>query len=209
MPIIIPAKKTATVQADEETTLERLIRIVEETIKEVPRDMDGYLWAERSQAEWADLLGVSVATLRRIISKPPFVRERTQASDGSREPITLLRVGEPGEKTPRHLANQMKNLWRKRTGRVPSDQGYGCLIGCAEAWGQADAVNVFKAVMADWPAFIAGFWLAVDTGMIDMGGKTVKHMKLHHPHLPTLRLGAGVALDLYQMQQQAKGASGD
>lgn len=205
MAIIIPCKKSGTTPLKQPvTTTDRLIALVEQTIMDTPREFEGHLWAERPQPEWAKLLGVSVATLRRIISKPPFVRERVHASDGYHIPTTLIRVGAPDQKTPRHLANIMRNIYRKATGRVPSDAAWGMLKGCAEHWPEGHQVAIFKLVMNDWPTFIAWFWTAMDTGQIELGNKKVKHMKLHHPHIPTIRLGWQVALNLYEAHLQAK-----
>lgn len=186
---------------------ERLTRHVEGMIINYPRLFEGHLWAELPQQEWASIAGCAVATLRRIIAQAPFVRCQTHASDGSGKRITLLRTvatGEAAKPSPRHLANIMRRIWCERTGFDPGPRGWGCLKGLAEEWPEGHQIEILKLALQDWPAFIAGFWLAMDTGQIDLGEQPVKYMKIHHPHPPTLRLGWKVALDLYHMHLQGK-----
>lgn len=207
MAIIIPIKKKVTIGLSPKAA--KLMALVEQTIADDPFELDGRLWAARSQEEWASLIDASIATLRRIISKPPFVRDRTHNAEGHQ--ITVLRIGRPGKKTPRHLANIMANIFEQKTKRRPSRRGYGCLIGCAEVWPEGHQIKIFKLAMKEWPIFMVGFRLALDTGQIvppnpKAYAKPVQYLKLQHPHLPTLRLGVTVALELYQMHMQEKAA---
>lgn len=186
-----------------------LAALVEQTIAADPFELDGFLWAARPQEEWAGLIDASVATVRRIISRPPFVRDRTHDEGGYQ--LTVLRIGKPGKKTPRHLANIMVKIFEEHTKHGIGKRGYGCLIGCAEAWPEGYQIEIFRLVLKQWPAFMDGFRLALDTGQIvppnpKAYAKPVPYLKMQHPHLPTLRLGAAVAVELYQMHMQAKAA---
>lgn len=209
MAIIIPYKKSSLTGLDRKSA--KLVTLVNQMIADQPFVLDGQLWAARSQREWADILGVSVATLRRVISKPPFVRDRTHNSAGYI--ITVLRIGKAGPKTPRHLANIMAKIFEKKTKRRPSNRGYGCLVGCAELWPEGHQIEIFKLVMNEWAKFMVGFRLALDTNQIQPPNtktyeKPVEYLKLQYPHLPTLRLGASVAFEFYQMHMQDKVAYG-
>ena len=185
----------------------KLIMLVEQTIYQEPFEFEGFSWAARAQPEWAAMLGVSVATLRRLISKPPFVREQTHNADGKR--VTLLRLGESAQKTPRHLANIMAKIFRKKTGQEVGRHAFGCLVGCAEIWPNDHQIEIFKLTLNEWSTFMEGFRLAIDVGEIKPPSaktysKPVPYMKWQFPHIPTIRLGATVALELYQMQWQEK-----
>lgn len=207
MAIIIPIKKNFAAGLSPKAA--KLAVLVEQTITETPFELDGRRWAARSQEEWASLIDASVATLRRIISKPPFVRDRTHNAEGHQ--ITVLRLGKPGKKSPRHLANIMANIFEQKTKRRPTKRGYGCLVGCAGVWPEGHQVEIFRLVMKEWSTFMDRFRLALDTGAIEPPtpkeyAKPVPYLKLQHPHLPTLRLGASVAVELYQMRLQEKAA---
>lgn len=194
-------------------TRNKLIALVEQTIEEKPRKLGGFVWAERPQPEWAELLGVSIATFRRIIAEPPFVRDRTHARLGNRIMVTLLRIGDgtPVKKSPRHIANVMQQLFRQKTGRNPGKHGYGCLIGLAEVWPDGHQITIFKLVLNNWLAFMAGFRLRLESGEIVPPvkkdyAKPVPYLKLNHPHLPTLRLGASVGVEMFEMHKQEQHA---
>lgn len=83
--------------------------VIRDAITASPVERDGHQWAAIAQADLCKRVGVSPATLRRFISQPPFVRERAQI-DGKN--YTLLREGELGQMTPRHLANSMSKMLR-------------------------------------------------------------------------------------------------
>lgn len=68
-------------------------QIVADQIAENPYELDGFKWCAMPPKEIVAKLGFSVATLRLIISKPPFVR---QAKEINGKKTTLLREGEPG-----------------------------------------------------------------------------------------------------------------
>ncbi len=216
MPIIPKLKHPQTTAAPTSLGLHpksgALATMIEKEIADHPVPLDGHLWASKPQEDWATLLGVSIATLRRIISEPPFVRERTWNDEQC--VVTLLRTGEPGPKSPRHLANIMAKIFREQTKRSPSDHAFGCLVGCAEVWPDGHQLKIFKLVLKEWDVFMVAFRLALDTGLLTPPSppktyaKPVQYLKWQHPHLPTLRLGASVALEFYQMRQQEKGEAG-
>ena len=213
--IKVKAKKPAKLKPEskQEIARKKLVALVEQTIAEKPRERDGFLWAERFQAEWAELMGVSVATFRRIISEPPFERDRAHSRLGSKIIVTLLRIGDgtPVKKTPLHIANIMRSIFLKKTGRKPNRHAFGCVVGLAEVWPDGQQIEIFSLVINDWLAFMAGFRLRLETGEIappvkKTYAKPVPYMKLNHPHIPTIRLGAAVAVELYEMRLQEQQA---
>jgi len=94
--------------------VEMAIGLVIKTIADGGYEFDSQFWAAKSQDWWCIQLGISSATLRRIIGEPPFVRNWAMV-DGRR--ITLLRVGEKGPPTARDVALHLRNIWRKRMER--------------------------------------------------------------------------------------------
>lgn len=89
--------------------VDALRKLIADAIAREPHERGGFQWAAIPQPVICEALGISPATLRRIISEPPFVRERGQI-DGVN--FTLLREGDPGKMTPRHMANTMSKMLR-------------------------------------------------------------------------------------------------
>lgn len=175
-------------------------------IAEKPFTFESHEWAALSQESWSKVTGLSPATIRRIISKPPFVRERTH-KDG--RVITLLRIGERGPDTSRRIANKMASLYRKRFGFRPGDSQFGCLVGLAEKWPQGKQVEIFKELLADWAGFLGvakyALEVAEDTGAIE----EFKNYKFNHLPISLVRIDcvAKAAVEFYIMQRQAKQSS--
>lgn len=89
---------------------ETLSAFVAERIATQPYQLDGFTWGRMPrQEDMADMIGMSPATIRRIIAEPPFVR-RTKKIDGRK--TLLLREGEPGPMTVNYIANTMSKHWR-------------------------------------------------------------------------------------------------
>jgi hypothetical protein len=87
-----------------------LVNLVTEEIVTNPYDLDGRQWCALPQPMIAEKIGASVATVRRITSREPFVRRQKEV-DGIKR--TLLRIGTPDPLTPCHVANIMSKLWRR------------------------------------------------------------------------------------------------
>lgn len=181
-------------------------KLVAEIIAAEPFEFEGHEWAAKHQNEWAALLGsgFSVSTIRELISKPPFVRERTRAADGKQ--ITLLRIGTPGPKSPRHLANIMAKLFKKKFGKRPSDTAFGCLCGLAELWPAGAQIEIFKAVLSDWQGFMGVAKSALETAE-DQGVLTFTNKKFNWLPITMLRIDcvAKAAVEFYVMAMQHKG----
>lgn len=178
--------------------VESLRALVAAEIAANPFEHEGFQWAARPQEWWTEQLGFSVSTLNRLIRKPPFVRQTKQIAGKN---TTLLREGKPGQKTPRHIANIMSRMWRKRYDRPVTRSEYGCMNGLAEEWPDGHQVEIFKLVISNegWPEFMAGVHIQVD-----LLGHNGKKRFYKFPTLTVMRRFHAVALELYQMQQQAK-----
>jgi hypothetical protein len=173
---------------------DRLRELIAKTIEEDPYEFEGFEWAARPQDDWCARLDCSVATLRRLIAQPPIVRDRARVNGRI---VTLLREGEPGPKTVRHLANTMSCIWRKRFGRSVGRKDYGCLVGLAESWPEGYAVEIFKAALDDWPMFMVGV-----KGVIALEGGNGKELYLKYPSITVMRRFPKVGIELYVMQLQ-------
>lgn len=176
--------------------IEALRKLVAAAIDVNPYEHEGFQWCALPQPVVAGELGISVETLRRIISKPPFVRERTH-KDG--KPITLIREGIPGPMTARHIANTMSRVWRKKYDRALSKAEFGCMIGLAENWPEGHQLKIFWLVISDegWAEFMAGVWIEI----VKLDG--VKRF-YKFPSLSVMRRFHTVAVELYQMHAQQK-----
>lgn len=133
----------------------QLSELIEKCIECEPFEHSGYIWAKRPQNLWKADLSWSVETLRRVISKPPFVRERiVDPTTGNQ--ITLIRVGMVGPKTKKHVQNILSKIWRTKTGRDIVGVQFGHLGGLVDEWGLDNAPEILKLVLNDVPAFMAG-----------------------------------------------------
>lgn len=82
--------------------------LIAKEIATEPIELEGQLWCCLPQPVMASKLGISVETLRRLISKPPIVRLTKKVSGKN---VTLLRVGVPGPTTADDLAKEMSRVW--------------------------------------------------------------------------------------------------
>ncbi|KAB0537043.1 hypothetical protein HNQ68_003154 [Pseudochrobactrum saccharolyticum] len=182
------------------STKEQLIAFVANEIDNVPYSFDNALWACLSQKAYCDALGISKATLRRYISKPPFVRDTVTIN---KEPVTLVRTGEQVE-TPRITAKRMAKTWRSILGRNETPKDFGCLVGLAQTWPEGYQNEILRTVLKNWPDFMAGVDCAVIDEQID--GLDTKKMQFKYPHLPTILRFSDTAFELFMMAKQADAA---
>jgi hypothetical protein len=191
---------------DKKTRHERLCILVKETISEILAsgnecDFEGFQWAVRPLADWAELLDVSVDTVTDLIKIPPIQRTYTQV-EGKR--AVLLRVGDPGPLTDREIANFMKKRFRAATGRNPTPKHWAMLKGLASKWPDGAQVQIFQTVLEEWPTFIAGVKFEIDE-MIESGAPA-QHAWHKYPSISVMLRFHKIAIDLYIMKLQATGA---
>ncbi|WP_273727832.1 hypothetical protein [Brucella gallinifaecis] len=179
------------------STKEQLIAFVENEIENASYSFDGALWACLPQKAYCDALGISKATLRRYISKPPFVRDTVMIN---KEPVTLVRTGEQIE-TPRITAKRMAKTWRSILGRNETPKDFGCLVGLAQAWPDGYQNEILSTVLKNWTDFMAGVDCAIIVEQI--GGLDTKKMQFKYPHLPTILRFSDTAFELFMMVKQA------
>lgn len=183
-----------TIKQDER--LERFVRLIGEQINKHPFEIDGRLWAAKPQGWWAEQLGVSPATIRRVIGQPPFVRSCAKVGGVV---CLLLRIGvPPAEKSDREVANILSGIWRNKSGRPTTRSEYGCIRGLVEdCWPKGLAEELLKTVLADWPRFMAGAKLKMAEG---------KTKFFAYPTLSVIRRFHGVALEMLAVEQQDEAA---
>lgn len=168
-------------------------------IAEAPAyEHEGFSWAKGSQEWWAEKLGFSVATFRRLISEAPFVRDRVIDLDTGKQ-VTLVRIGKPGQKTKRHLQNIMSALWRKKVGRRLPSKCFGHLAGLVDHWGHDNAVDRFRLVLNEWQGFMAGVHLEI----AQLGDDGKKHY-FKYPSTSVMLRFWTVGVELHLIHQQAK-----
>jgi hypothetical protein len=178
----------------------KLAQLIEDRITDDPYEFEGFQWAAMAQPELAEMLGASVETLRRLISKPPFDRERTHV-DG--RIVTLLRIGEARPMTTRHVANIMANIWRKKTERRPGKAEYGCLCGLAEVWPSGEQISILKTVLADWTGYMS--CVKAEMMVAEDAGEAITFKFFKHPVISVMRRWPSVAVELHRMKLQATG----
>ena len=194
-------QKTLRRNSRREGNIKAFTRLVEDIIAHDPFEFEGHVWARRSQAEWAEMSGRSVASIRRWIGEAPFVRERIAIDE---KQVTLLRVGEAGPKSPRHVANIMAKQFNTKTGRRPSDRDFGCLVGLAQEWPDDLQPAIFNAVLNGWDTFAAVAWADLEN-QEDQGGPAVTKRYFKFPSITFIRRCPTTAVQFYVDQCQAAG----
>lgn len=177
--------------------VEALRQLVASTIASEPFEFEGFQWCALSQPDMAAKLGFSISTINRLIAKPPFVRDTVQIK---RRIVTLIREGVAGPMTPRHIANVMASLWRKRFERAATNDEWGCMLGLAQKWPTGHQIEIFKDVIREqsWPEFMAGV-------QIEIAKISGKHGKFAHPTMSVIRRFADVAVEYHVMKLQEAG----
>ncbi|MDH0113390.1 hypothetical protein N7379_02780 [Rhizobium pusense] len=171
--------------------------LVADLTKSDPFSFEGHQWAKRSQDWWVEKLGFSVETFRRHISKPPFVRNTViDVETGNK--VTLVRIGEPGPKSKRHLQNILSSIWREKTGLRTTPKQYGQMAGMVDHWGEKAPV-IFKLALTQWDRFMSGVKI-----QIALLGDEGKPRYFEHPATSVILRFHAVATEMYLMDQQEK-----
>ncbi len=181
----------------------KLCTLIQESVETEGQEFEGNKWAVMPRAVWAKMLGVDKKTISRLIKHPPIQTWDTQV-EGDR--CILLRVGEPGKKSPRHMANIMAKMYLKKTGRMRTNHEFGMLVGLAEEWPEGYQVAIFKNMLDDWNGFVHMLAVHVEQE-IDIKGNTDREQKFFkYVSISTLRKFHLVAQDAYKTHMQ--GVSG-
>jgi hypothetical protein len=185
---------------------EALISLVQELIAKEPFKAGGFEWAAEPQSFYCEKLNTSPATLRRHISKPPFVRtwkmvgaqvatsgDETKVAGGTK--WCLLRLGEA---PPKDVADEAKRvmikIWNKVQAKQVTRREAQCLWGMtkdimkllaaldlpAELGGEL-AIAVFKYALADWQTVASAIKIEAEAR------PGYKPKFYNYPSIPTIR----------------------
>lgn len=180
---------------------ERLCKLIEDDIQADPsQEFEGHRWAVRPQAEWCGLLGVSDRTLRDLTKIAP-IQTATTLVEGRK--TVLLRVGQPGQMSDRHLANIMAAIFTEKTGRRPQPRDWGRLRGLAQAWPEGAQIDIFRTVMSDWEAFKAG--VAIEVDLLAAEGHEAMHHRHDFPSIAVMLRFHPIGLEQHIMKLQWEG----
>ena len=170
-----------------------LVTIVQARITEKPFEFDGQTWAAEPQEWWDEQLGVSTPTLRRIIGKPPFIRNWARVNGVV---TTLLRVGVKAPPTNLDRAKIMRHIWYQKLGKnkdtVVANKRWGCLYALAKEWGE-HAPTIFALVLNNWPLFMGAVKTVPEW-------TNARHFKF--PNIPVIRRFHYVAWEQWVMKLQ-------
>lgn len=186
---------------DKEANLANFLRRINKIIKLDPYEFEGFAWAARSHKDWAAMLSVEVRTVGRLMKDPQIVSDCTLV-DGTK--MVLVRIGEAGQPTERHIVNTMAKIFRMETGRRPSKRDIGCLYGLAQLLPDGSQVAIFKLAVSEWQAFMAGVKLEIS--VLNEQGEATKDRYYEFPSIPVIRRFHDVAADFYDIEMQAKKA---
>ncbi|QYZ68561.1 hypothetical protein [Neotabrizicola shimadae] len=185
-----------------------LFDLVSSLVKSEPFHASGRTWAARSQAFYADKLGVCTDQVRRIAKSIPL-RSMTLLLEGKR--CVLLRVAEPGDLVDEDFARIMASVWMKKKGKRPDAKEYGCLVHMAREAPVGWAPDIFSTVLENWSEFCAGMKLAIfmaansEGDHFDPDPAHFNEKFLPSPHIPTIRRFWHVAMEYHLMRMQDEG----
>lgn len=172
---------------------ERLEKAVTDVLHADPFHFESKVWAVRTQAEWAEIAGVSRQTVNACFKAPPFDC-LAKSKDGKR--INYVRIGEPDPLQPSRQALDMRDSWVKQIGRKLTSKEYGNLHGLIDDYRRGWALPIFRhAIHPDnWGAFmqLTRPYTTETTGKASGPFFKVKPGKqpmfFKFPHIGTLRL---------------------
>lgn len=179
---------------DEKVKPEALVKLVEEIIAADPHEYVGHLWAAREQEWYCQHLGISPATLKRWIAKPPFDKRRRHV-DG--KPLALLRVGPPVEKTHEDYARIMGSIFYKRLGRRISRGEFGMLTGLSKDWPPGRAPEIFAYALDNWSDVAVAIKIEIE----ELPAGFFRHWK--KPSIGPMRRFHNGVLNAWVMHQQS------
>jgi hypothetical protein len=184
-----------------------LVDVVAAEIASAPYEHFDQVWAARPMAGYSEQLGVSERQVSRRVRAIPLVW-RQAIKDGVK--LTLLRTGEPADKTPYDFAQMMAAEFRKRTGRAISPAQFGSLVFFAKEVVPEWSVDIFCTILDDWGGFMAAVKVAITDGMsgIDPHCKDPEKFffrYFQYPAIHVIRRFPYVARDyfLYRMKDEA------
>lgn len=186
----------------------RFCDMIRKTIDDDGQEKDGYLWAVRPLADWADMLGVDKKTVERLCAVAPIQALRTRVGGVS---AILLRIEAPGgdnaleRKRLRDLARVMEQVFFTKTGHKLKPADFGGLNGLAEVWPDGFQIEIFKHVLADWDSFMSGAKLRSDVDQ-EVNGipDPLKALFYKFPIIWPMRKYHMVAADAYLMHLQGR-----
>lgn len=172
----------------------QLVMEIKHLIATEPFERDGLQWAARPQTHYCKLIGVSPATLRRMISKPPFQRRQAHTgkakvtSEGVHieggQKMTLLRIGEG------LTQNAAKNIMAKifadkhpsyvQADKIRWERDRQRLFKMAGEFEPKFAVDCFKSTLANWHKAAGAMKLDAESTV------GYKPRFYHHPHIATM-----------------------
>ena len=191
----------------------RLVAFVKKAVQENPHKRGGLDWCAHPQTEIAEAIGVSVRSLQTLIKTPPFFSENALVGQGEqRRKVALIRIlgtDEKAKPTPQTIACGMRRVFLQRygkdmvgNGKAFTPQMHGCLVGLAEVWPDGAQMAIFKSVLDDWQAFMAGVAMVIEAKQAaGLDPKAVKNF-YKSPSPSVMRRFHGVAIHLHGMKLQ-------
>ena len=197
---------------------DRLVELVEKLVAEDAYEFDGFIWAARPQAFYAQEIGVSKSTVRDLITKAPFVRRArtigaTTTTTGNDvkveggDRVTLLRLGDPTKKGPDECARIMRGVWKNKLDREVTEPQKKLLWGFAkdllELYPGINPVHVFAYAIDHWTHTAYSIKLAMQARQAkDPSFKPQFH---DYPCIGTIRLFKEAVIHVYAIYHQEKG----
>lgn len=209
----------------------QFLALVKDLVTTAPYEAEGSVWAVRPQAWWADKLGCSKETVRRLIKDLGKEHKiKTVQKMVAEVKMLLVREGSPDEKSVEDYARMMRayldakfkpkakagELTKKQANDLVkrNQRNFGCLVQLAKWWGE-DALPILKSVCESWADFQSTVHDEIDLAIDDAEAKgeacDLKHVKKDYPSIPQLRWFAewrpNVVLEFHLVALQAKPGS--
>jgi hypothetical protein len=195
-----------------------LLDLVRAEINAFPYEHFGQVWAARPMAWYAAKLGISERQVNRRVRSIPLVWRQGKVNGVK---LSLLRDGDPADKTPYDFAQMMSAEFRKRTKRQTSPKQFGSLLYFAKEF-EEYSVDVFCTILDDWGGFMAAVKVAITDGIAGFDPFCKDQKAFHYryyefPNIQVVRRFSYVAYHYYEQRlkeeadwetEQAKGKPG-
>ena len=190
-------------------TVAKLITLIDKEITAKPFRRYGMIWCRLPRKKLASLIGMHIKTVERSLNSDAIQYDLCMINKVKN--ILLRRNdGKISEECKyRLLANAMKSIFKKSTGRDIKPKDFGGLTELAKRWPNQFQSRIFQHTLANWPDFCVAYksCAQVENDISGCGLPFAADWYMKFPNVQMMKEGWQVALDVYQMYLQDQAAN--
>ena len=206
---IAPGTKASKKQTPKTAALGKVLIAIDQEITAKPIRRFGMIWCCLPRKKLAAELRVSTKTIERCLASATIQYDVCIINEIK---TTLLprNDGKISEEYKYHLlANAMKSIFKKSTGRDIKPKDFGGLTELAKQWPDQFQLRIFQHLMANWGDFAAAYKLSaqVENDISGGGLPFAADWFMEFPNIRMMQAGWRVGLDVYEMHLQDQAAN--